>query len=180
MSGPWMADMADVVDAGDGAAVQTAHAGDQAPPVSKASPPTVQETQAVLISVDDTPTESATSPRRLHPPVQEWPVEVQLPTREYGPRPEPEIYPTLFVMNDGQWTQQERQAYLHKEAHATLVHVWNREARQEAERHNREYAQSMAEWKDRVQGAGFKANPAVPQGPPSERCFVYASSSRCS
>ena len=166
MSGPGMAEMADIVDAADGAAVQTAQAGDQAPPVLKASPPTVQETQAVPISVDDTPTEPATSPRRVGTPVQEWAVEVQLPTREYGPRPEPEVYPTPFVMNDGQWTPQEHLAHLHKAAHATLVHVWNREAREEAERHNREYAQSMAEWRHRVQGAGFKARPAVAHGPP--------------
>ena len=106
---------------------QLQQAGDQAPPVSKASPPIIQETQAVPISVDNTTTEPATSPRRVDPPVQEWPAEVQLPTREYGPRQEPEVYPTPFVMNDGQWTQQEHEAHLHKAAHATLVHVWNRE-----------------------------------------------------
>ena len=37
MSGPWMAEMADLVDAADGAAVPTAQAGDQAPPVTKST-----------------------------------------------------------------------------------------------------------------------------------------------
>ena len=178
MSGPWMAELAEAEDAATAAALQAVQAGDRAPPVSKASPPTVQETQAVPISVDDTPTEPATSPRRVDPPVQGWPVEVHLPTREYGPRPEPEIYPIPFVMSDGQWTQQEHEAHLHKAAHATFFHVWNREARGEAERQNREFVRNMAEWKDRVEGAGFKANPSVPHGPP-QRCCIYSSSSRC-
>ena len=39
-------------------------------------------------------------------------------------------------------------------------------AREEAERHNCEYARSMANWKSRVEGAGFQAHPAVPHGPP--------------
>ena len=93
--------MADLVDAADDVAVQTAQAGDQAPPVTKAQPPVIQEPPAVPISVDDTLMEPATSPRRVDPHVQQWPVELQLPTREYGPHPEPEVYP---VMNDGQWT----------------------------------------------------------------------------
>ena len=73
---------------------------------------------------------------------------------------------TPFVMNDGQWTQQEHEAHLHKAAHATLVHVWNREAREEAERQNREFVRNMADWKDRVEGAGFKAHPSAPHFPP--------------
>ena len=167
MSGPWMAEMADIVDAADGAAAQTAQAGDQAPPVSKASPPTVQEIQAVPISVDDTPTEPATSPRRVDPPVQEWPVEVHLPTREYGPLPEPGIYPTPFVMNDGQWTQQEHEAHLRKAAHATLVHVWNREAREEAE-------MERSCRRCRLQGTSIRTSWST-----SKRRCVHASSSRC-
>ena len=63
MSGPWMAEMADLVDAADDAAVQTAHAGDQAPPVMKAQPPVIQEPPAVPRSIDETPTEPATTPR---------------------------------------------------------------------------------------------------------------------
>ena len=49
MSG-WMADMADAVDA---------HVPAQAPPTSKAAGPPSMQT----VSIDDTPTEPATSPR---------------------------------------------------------------------------------------------------------------------
>ena len=56
-----MAEMADLVDAANVAAVQTAQTGDQAPSVSKAAPTTM----AVPIPVDDTPTEPATSPRMI-------------------------------------------------------------------------------------------------------------------
>ena len=45
-------------------------------------------------------------------------------------------------------------------------HYWNRDAPEEAERANREYARQIEDWRDRVEAAGFKAHPAVPQGPP--------------
>ena len=63
-----MAEMADIVDA--------AQTGAQAPPVSKAAglQPTVAPS-----SIDDTPTEPATSPRMIDPQMREWPVELQLP-----------------------------------------------------------------------------------------------------
>ena len=98
MSGPWMGEMADLVDA--------AQMGAQAPPVSKAAHP--QPTVAPS-SIDDTPTEPATSPRMIDPQVREWPAELQLPTREIGPRPEPEVYPTRFIVNDGPWTPEEHE-----------------------------------------------------------------------
>ena len=131
MSTQWMAEMAELVDAAADATVQAAHRRS-----STSSPPVIQETPAVPIAVDDPPTEPATSPRHVDPQVQEWPVELQLPTREYGPHPEPEVYPCRFLMNDGQWSEAEREAHLHKAAQATNLHVWNREARAEPERHN--------------------------------------------
>ena len=80
MSGPWMAEVADLVDAADDAAAQVAHAGDQAPPVTKAQPPMIQEPPAVPRPIDETPTEPATTPRQIDPEAREWPVELQLPT----------------------------------------------------------------------------------------------------
>ena len=72
MSG-WMADMADAVDA---------HEAAQAPPRSKASgPPSMP-----AVSIDDTPTEPATTPRVSEVPVQRWVQELQLPTLEHGPK----------------------------------------------------------------------------------------------
>ena len=104
-----MQELADAEDAATEASFQASK------PVSKASPPVIPGSQAVPIAVDDTPTERATSPRRVDPNVQEYPVEPQLPTREYGPRPEPEVYPCPYIMNDRQWTEQEHAAHLHKE-----------------------------------------------------------------
>ena len=166
MSTPWMAELADFEDAATEAAFQAAQAGDQAPPVTKAQPPVIQEPPAVPISVDDTPTEPATSPRHADPEVQEWAVDLQLPTREYGPREEPEQYATRFIVNEGQWTPEEHEQVLRKASQAVNAKYWNREAREAAERANREYAQSMADWKTRVDALGLKAHPAVPQGPP--------------
>ena len=76
----WMAEMADVVDA--------ANAGAPAPPMTKAAPPR----SMMSASIDDTPTEPVTSPRILDSQVREWPMELQLPTGEIGPREEPEIF----------------------------------------------------------------------------------------
>ena len=113
MSG-WMAEMADVVDA--------AQTGAQAPPVSKATPP---QPTAAPSSIDDTPTEPATSPRTVDPQVQEWAVELQLPTREIGPREEPERHPTRFIVNDGQWTPAEHEEQQYKAAQAGNYKTWN-------------------------------------------------------
>ena len=109
MSGPWMGEMADLVDA--------AQTGAQAPPVSKAAPP--QPTIAPS-SIDDTPTEPATSPRMIDPLMRKWPVELQLPTEEIGPREEPEIYPCRFIVTDGTMTEEEHEAVLRKAVQAGL------------------------------------------------------------
>ena len=169
MSTPWMAELAEVEDAAfvTEAALQAAQAGDQVPPpVTKAQPPVIQEPPAVPIPVEDAPTEPATSPRHVDPGVREWPVDLQLPTREYGPHPEPEHYATRFIVNDGQWTPEEHEQVLHKAAQGINDHYWNREAREEAQRAKREYARSMADWRTRIEAMGLKAHPATPQDPP--------------
>ena len=149
MSG-WMADLANVVDAGK--------AGATAPPVTKAAPP---RSTMPSSSIDDTPIEAATSPRMVDPQAEEWAVELQLPTREIGPREEPERYATRFIVNDGQWTIKASQAWNYKH--------WNREAREAAERHNQEFNRSMEEWKAQVESQGFKDHPAIPFGPPPKK-----------
>ena len=121
---------------------------------------------AVPISVEDTPTEPATPPRHADPAVREWAVDLQLPTREYDPQEEPERYATRFVVNEGQWAPEEHEQVLRKACQAINAQYWNREARLEAERANREYAQSMADWRTRADAMGLKAHPAAPQGPP--------------
>ena len=168
MSG-WMAEMADVVDA--------AQTGAQAPPVSKTAPP---QPTVPPSSIDDTPTQPATSPRMIDPRVQEWPVGLQLRTREIGPREEPERYPTRLIVNDGQWTEEEHEEQLYKASQAGNYKEWNREAREEAERHHQEFQRSIAEWKPEVESRGFKDHPSVPYGPPPKGTLIHASFSRCS
>ena len=115
MSG-WMAEMADVVDA--------ANAGAPAPPETKAAPPW----SLMSSSIDATPTEPATSPRMLDSQVREWPMELQLPTGENGPREEPERYPTRFIVNDGDWTPAEHEELLRKAAQGCNCRDWNRDS----------------------------------------------------
>ena len=64
MSG-WMADMADLVDAAEAAA--------PAPPLTKAPSPGSMRT----VSIDDTPTQPAASPRVIEVPVHQWQEEIQ-------------------------------------------------------------------------------------------------------
>ena len=153
-----MAELADLVD--------NAQTRAQAPPMSKT--PLPQPTVAPS-SIDDTPTEPATSPRIIDPHSREWPLELQLPTREIGPREELERYPTKFIVNDGQWTPEGHEEELRKASQAGNFYAWNREAREEAERHNQEFARSMAEWQAQVESRGFKDHPSVPHGPPPKR-----------
>ena len=53
------------------------------------------------MSIDDTLTEPATSPRVMEVPVLRWAPELQLPTLEQGPREEPERFATRYILNDG-------------------------------------------------------------------------------
>ena len=153
-----MADLADVVDA--------AQAGAPAPPVTKAALP---RSTLPSPSIDDVPTEPATSPRTIDPQAEEWAVELQLPTREIGPREEPERYATRFMVNDGQWTPEEHKGQLYKASQAWNYKQWNRKTREAAERHNAEFNRSMEEWNAQVESRGLKDHPAVPYGPLQRR-----------
>ena len=91
--------MADVVDA--------ANAGASAPPMNKAAPPR----SMMSSSIDDTPTEPATSPRMLDSQVRECPVECQLSAGEIGLRDE--------------WDRRAREAALReKEEHERSMEEW--------------------------------------------------------
>ena len=112
MSG-WMAEMADLVDAAEVTA--------PAPPLTKASPSQSMRTA----SIDDTPTEPATSPRVMEVPVQRWVQELQLPTGEIGPREESEIFATRFIVNDGTMSPAENEELLRKTAQGFNNRDWN-------------------------------------------------------
>ena len=121
MSGPWMTELAELEDVATEAAFQAAQMEDHAPPLSKAAP---QQPTVAPSSIDDTPMEPATSPRNVDTQMREWPVELQLPTREIGPRPQPEVYPTRLIVNDGQWTPEEHVEELRKAAQAGNYYAW--------------------------------------------------------
>ena len=87
-----------------------AHEAAQAPPMSKASgPPSMP-----AVSIHDTPTEPATSPRMMEVPVPRYVEELRLPTRQIGPQEEPERFVTRWMVNDGRWTTEEFDALLRK------------------------------------------------------------------
>ena len=169
ISSGWMGDVAEMEDQMEAhqiqfQGIQTDHRADA---VDLADPAQYRPLHEHPIrDENEVPTEPATSPRQVDPDAREWPFELQLPTRECGPHSEPEQYPTRYVMNGGQWAQDEHEAHLHTAAQATNLHVWNREAREEVERANREHARQMEDWRARVKATGFKESPSVPQGPP--------------
>ena len=123
--GACMAEMADAVEAAEVVA--------PAPPLTKASPPQSMRTA----SIDETPTEPATSPRMMEVPVQLWAEELQLPTGQIGPREEPERYATRFIVNDGTWTPAEHEEILHKAAQGCNYRDWNRERREAEQNYGR-------------------------------------------
>ena len=140
-------------------------------PAHKPNPllaPMTTQWMAELAELEDAATEAAFNVAhqgdQVPPPVAKAPQAAQ--EQAVDPHPEPERYATRFIVNDGQWTPEEHDQVLREAAQGINNHYWNREAREEAERANREYARHMPDWRDRVEAAGFKAHPAVPQGPP--------------
>ena len=153
MSG-WMADMAELVDAAEAIA--------PIPPLTPAPSPESMRT----VSVEDAPTEPATSPRMMEVQVTRWPQELQLPTGMIGQREEPEQFPTRFIINDGRWTQEEHEELLRKAAQAWNYRDWNREQHDAALREKEAHERSIQEWEAKVDSQGLKDHPDVPRGPP--------------
>ena len=117
----------------------------QAPPQSKASMPTVYH--------DEVPTEPATSPRSqvvevpVHPTYIE---ELRLPSREFGPHPEPEKFATRWVSRDG-YTQEEWEAYyFRKHRQAWSSNDMERERQQAEAAEYEAHQRSIQEWEARV------------------------------
>ena len=96
----------------------------QAPPRSKASVPVVYQ--------DEVPTEPATTPRsQIHdaPGSTRLVEELQLPSLEYGPRPEPERFATRYILNDGSMPQEEYEELMRKAAQSFNNRDMERERR---------------------------------------------------
>ena len=142
--------MADAVDA---------HEAAQAPPQSKASMPGVYQ--------DEVPTEPATSPRSqihevpVHPTYIE---ELRLPSREYGPHPEPERFVTRWISRDG-YTQEEWEDYFRKYRQTFNNHDMETERRQAEAAENEAHERSIKEWEAQVKAANLDS-PFIPSGPP--------------
>ena len=142
MSG-WVADMANAVDA---------HEAAPAPPMSKASgPPSMP-----AVSINDTPTEPATTPRVSEVPVQRWAQELQLPTLEHGPREEPERFATRYILNDGTMTQEAHDALLRKAAQAFNNRDMDREIEAAIQREKEAHERSIKEWEARIAAPRFR------------------------
>ena len=146
--------MAELVDAAEATA--------PTPRLTPALPPDSVRT----VSVEDAPTEPATSPRMMEVPVPRWPQELQLPTGMIGPREEPEQFPTRFIINDGRWTQEEHEAVLRKAAQAWNYRDMNREQHDAVLREKEAHEQSIGEWEAKIALQGLKDQSDVPRGPP--------------
>ena len=145
--------MVDAVDAAEAASPL---------PLPKASSPQSDMTA----SIEDTPTEPATSPRVREVPVQQWAQELQLPTGQIGPREEPERYATRYVVNEGLWTPSEHEEVLRKASQACNSRDWNRERREAELREKEEHERSIQEWQAQVKSQGFVDHLSIPSGPP--------------
>ena len=144
--------MADAVDA---------HESAPAPLMSKAPSP-----QSVPpVSIEDTPTEPAASPRVMEVPVQRWVEELRLPTREIGPREEPEQFVTRWMVNDGRWTAEEFDALLCKARQAVNNDDMEREIEDAVQREKEAHERSIKEWEARL--AAQEVHAALRQNDPS-------------
>ena len=148
MSG-WITDMADAVDEYEAA---------QAPPQSKASMPAVYH--------EEVPTEPATSPRSQVTEVPVLPTyieELRLPSREYGPHPEPGRFVTRWASRGG-YTQEEWEAYFRKHRQAWSNHDMEKERQQAEAAEYEAHLRSIQEWEAKVKARELD-NAALPCGP---------------
>ena len=118
------------------------------------------------VSIEDTPTEPATSPRVTEVPVQRWAQELQLPTLEHGPREEPERFATRYILNDGTMTQETYDALLRKAAQTFNNQDMERELDDAMAREYEAHQRSIKEWEARVTAQELKDHHDIPRGPP--------------
>ena len=104
---------------------------------------------------EEVPTEPATSPRTQ---IQEVPVrrdyveELQLPSLEYGPRPEPERFATRYILNDGTMSQDAYDELTRKAAQSFNNRDMEIERQQAEAAEHEAHQRSIQEWEARNQG----------------------------
>ena len=116
---------------------------------------------------DEVPTEPATSPRHQ---IQEVPVrrdyveELQLPSLEYGPRPEPERFATRYILNDGTMSQDAYDELTRKAAQSLNNRDMEIERQQAETAEHEAHQRSIQEWEAQIR-AQHLDNAALPSGP---------------
>ena len=116
---------------------------------------------------DEVPTEPALTPRSQHqdvPGSPRWVEELQLPSLEYGPRPEPERFAIRFILNDGSLPQEEYEELARKAAQAFNNRDMERERREAAAAEHEAHERSIKEWEAQMEAKGMD-HPAIPSGP---------------
>ena len=116
------------------------------------------------VSIDETPTEPATSPRTR--PVPFYVEELRLPTREIGPQDEPEKFVTRWLVNDGSYTDEEFDALLRKARQAFSNYDMELETEDALQREREEYDRRVKEWERRIAARNLSDHRDIPRGPP--------------
>ena len=88
---------------------------------------------------------------------------IRLPSREYGPHPEPERFVTRWISRDG-YTQEEWEEYSRKYRQSFNNHDVETERRQAEAAEYEAHQRSIQEWEARVKAQELD-NPAIPCGP---------------
>ena len=107
---------------------------------------------------EEVPTEPAITPRsQLHdaPGSTRLVEELQLPSLEYGPHPEPERFAIRYILNDGSMPQEEYEELARKAAMAFNNRDMERERRRAEAAEHEAHERSIKEWDAQIQAQGL-------------------------
>ena len=90
--------------------------------------------------------------------------ELQLPSLEYGPRPEPERFATRYILNDGSMPQEEYEELMRKAAQPFNNRDMEIERQQAEAAEHEAHQRSIEEWEAKVKTRELD-NAALPCGP---------------
>ena len=142
----------------------------------------VEEAEAAnVIPQEEVPTEPAITPRsQLHdaPGSTRTIEELQLPSLECGPRPEPERFANRYILNDGSLPQQEYERLARKASQAFNNRDMERERRQAEAAAHEAHERSIAEWEAKLPGQGTGSS-STSKRSTSSSSFIYARASKC-
>ena len=105
--------------------------------------------------------------RQNGPGSPRWVEELQLPTLEYGPRPQPEVFVTPFVLNDGTLPYGEYEELARKAAQAFNNRDMEKQRQRAQAAEHEAHERSIREWEAELQAKGFDV-PSLPVGPPPQ------------